>query len=214
MICGSLSVAQLRACRSIFKSTRQKWHVRAKLANILPPNWGYRQVLPIMLDTLRVRLHHKRQRVRAPHSPGPKIYVYIKEGVAFAYTCTLHAAAAVCYLICSRRRRNVVGHLRAGCWRLNHFYLWGPRFGWPAPPLSIILIIECDERLFRVSVNQFVFTRCTRRGKYIYRFWNIKSKIESLFMLPSVCLLGVNLANLLLIGFCVYSLHFQTRVFY
>jgi hypothetical protein len=49
----------------VFKSISQKWHVRAKLANILPLNWGYRQVLPIMLHTLRLRLHHKRQRVCA-----------------------------------------------------------------------------------------------------------------------------------------------------
>ena len=65
--CALFSCMRVRVhtYKLVFKSISQKWHVRAKLANILPLNWGYRQVLPIMLHTLRLRLHHKRQRVCA-----------------------------------------------------------------------------------------------------------------------------------------------------
>lgn len=123
-----LSAACIRIRRGlVFKSISQKWHVRAKLANILPLNWGYRQVLPIMLDTLRLRLHHKRQRVpwTAARRQPPRIKEWSERGTPTAHS-TLGVCVRACYLICSRTRRNVVGHLRVASSRgLNHIFIAG-----------------------------------------------------------------------------------------
>lgn len=211
--CDSFSCA--RAYKLVFKSIPQKWHVRAKLANILPLNWGYRQVLPIMLDTLRLRLHHKRQRVPRAANPCARIKSEVRErGTPTAHWVYMHFGVCVraCYLICSRTRRNVVGHLRVAS-GLNHIFIAGGRSfnrrccccRTPSAFSIIVIILYSAGYSCKALFTNPCKSICIYAAGCVGDFPRVRIFIRNriiLYFSASRSLPGVKFCNLLLIYFC------------